>query len=50
MKAVDLYWKKNREWYYYDDNLVPRIREDAPEEAKKSYENYMKQKKQSIDQ
>ena len=48
MRVMDLYWKKNKEWYYYDDNLMPRIKENAPKEAKESYKRYLEQNKKNV--
>lgn len=45
----DIYWKTNRDWWYYDENLNPVLKEDAPLEAKRSYENYLKQIKEEIE-
>lgn len=45
MVKLDLYWKSNRAWYHYNDALIPVLNEDAPPEAKESYQNYCKQKK-----
>ena len=42
MKRLDNYWKSNKEWYHYE-GLEPVMNEDAPEEAKKSFERYQKQ-------
>lgn len=44
MRKFDVYWKSNKDWYFYD-GLVPKLKEDAPEEAKKSFEHYLKQKR-----
>lgn len=44
MRKFDVYWKSNKEWYFYD-GLVPKLKEDAPEEAKKSFEHYLQQKR-----
>ena len=46
MTKNDIYWKTNREWWYYDENLSPVLKENAPLEAKRSYENYLKQIKE----
>ena len=42
MKKIDLFWQSNRDWWEYKDH-VPTVREDAPPEAKESYERYLKQ-------
>lgn len=42
MRNIDLYWRSNREWWEFK-NHIPVIRKDAPEEAQKSYANYLKQ-------
>lgn len=35
------YWKINESWYWIDEKRMPHIRDDAPEEAKKSFELWM---------
>lgn len=51
MTNLDLYWRSDRSWYHFEeieeDFLVPVINDDAPEEAKLSYKNYLEQKKRS---
>lgn len=44
MKILDFFWMSNKNWYHMNENYVYVINEDAPEEAKKSYENYLRQK------
>ena len=46
MRVLDLYWKHNKKWYYYD-GLVPKIRENAPEDVKQSFEHYKEQIKEN---
>lgn len=43
MVKLDLYWKTNKEWCYFDEARGFVLREDAPLEAKESYKNYCKQ-------
>jgi len=45
MTKLDYYWASDENWYHLDENMRFVINDDAPEEAKKSYENYLKQKK-----
>ena len=45
MRKLDLYWTDNPDWWYRDENGVRHIKEDAPEDAKKSYEHYLEQQK-----
>lgn len=45
MRKFDVYWKTNKDWYYYD-GLVPKLKENAPEAAKESFEHYKRQKKE----
>ena len=40
MKAYDMLWSKDPKWFHYE-NLFPVIHEDAPEEVKKSFQNYL---------
>ena len=42
MRKIDLYWKSNRDWWEYK-GLIPIIKDNAPPEAKASYERYLKQ-------
>lgn len=42
MRKVDLFWKSNRDWWeFIDDVLV--LKESAPQEATESYEHYLEQ-------
>lgn len=45
MKKLDLFWKTNRDWWEYR-NGVPVLKDNAPAEAKESYERYLKQVKE----
>jgi len=51
MTNLDLYWRSNRSWYHFEeideDDLIPVLNDDAPIEAKRSYENYLKQRERS---
>ena len=41
---LDLFWKSNEAWYHWDDEVGGFvINDDAPEEAKQSYERYLEQ-------
>lgn len=42
MKVIDMHWMDDERWFYFD-GLIPRIREDAPEDVKQSFENYKEQ-------
>lgn len=44
MRKVDLYWTTNKDWWEFKDH-VRVIKEDAPIEAKVSYERYKEQMK-----
>lgn len=45
MRKLEYYWKTNRAWYDYDENLNVYIKDDAPQEAKDSFKKYLEQKK-----
>ena len=47
MKAHDLYWATNPEWYDYtdDDDAKPFLTDKATAEAKESFKRYLEQKK-----
>ena len=47
MTKLDFYWKSNKEWYHLNDNMRFVVNDDAPDEAKKSYQNYLKQLKEN---
>lgn len=47
IKNLDLYWQSNPDWWHYDEELRARINDNAPEEAKKSYEHYREQKRKN---
>ena len=40
-------WHENHDWYYIDDEGMPHLTDKAPEEAKKSFEEYMELVKKS---
>ncbi|MCF0132704.1 MAG: hypothetical protein HUJ72_02445 [Blautia sp.] len=40
--GVDMSWASNPDWFHFE-GLVPVIHDDAPKEAKDSYERYVKQ-------
>ena len=42
MKKVDMYWMSNRDWWFFQDGNY-HIKDDAPDEAKVSFERYLKQ-------
>lgn len=42
MRKYDMFWMTKREWWEIK-NHVPVVRDDAPPEAKASYERYTKQ-------
>lgn len=37
MKITTTYWKKNPDWYDYDENDEPYLTEKAPPEAHESF-------------
>jgi len=45
MKKIDHYWQSNPDWWHWDENMNKVVNDDAPEEAKKSYEHYLEQLK-----
>lgn len=49
MKRYDFYWKSNHDWYHFNDDLFPVMNDDAPDEAKESYRNYLRQKGYDVD-
>lgn len=42
MTKLDMFWRSKREWWHIE-NFDAVLNNDAPEEAKKSYEHYKKQ-------
>lgn len=46
MTKLDYYWASNKEWYHLNEYMRFVVNDDAPEEAKKSYQNYLKQKRE----
>lgn len=48
MTKLDFHWQDNKEWYHWEGNIAV-VNDNAPEEAKKSYENYLKQKREKRD-
>jgi hypothetical protein len=49
MTKLDYYWASKKEWYHLNENMCFVVNDDAPEEAKKSYQNYLKQLKDKSD-
>ena len=49
MTKMDIYWRSNPEWYDYadDDEGNPYLTDKAPEEAKISFANFLKQKEEN---
>lgn len=45
MRKLDMYWMSNKEWYFIKD-MTFHIKDDAPEEAKKSFAHYLEQTKE----
>lgn len=44
MTIPEPYFMKNKDWYYFDENAFKYMLTDkAPEEARKSYEEYYKE-------
>ncbi|MGI6608885.1 MAG: hypothetical protein ACOX1F_07965 [Erysipelotrichaceae bacterium] len=43
MRKVEVKWKENPKWWHYNENGLPIINNDAPEEAKESYKKYREQ-------
>ena len=43
-KKLDLFWRSKREWWHAE-GYKPVVNDDAPLEAKKSYEHYLQQMK-----
>lgn len=43
MRNLDLFWASKKEWWEIK-NHIRVLRDDAPPEAKESYEHYLKQK------
>lgn len=44
MKKLDMHWMSNRDWWELK-NHIPTVEEDAPIEARVSYERYKEQLK-----
>ena len=50
MRALDFYWKTNKDWYHIEENgeLVRFVvNEDAPPDAQESYKHYLSQIKEN---
>lgn len=43
MRKLDLYWKSNRDWWEYDKDFFPVLKEGAPNDAVESYRRYLEQ-------
>lgn len=42
MRKIDMHWQSNVEWWEVKGN-IPVLKEDAPQEARESYEHYLEQ-------
>lgn len=42
MKIIDLFWQSNDDWWEIRNHMIV-LKDDAPQEAKESYERYLKQ-------
>lgn len=42
MRALDMFWMSNRDWWEFVDH-IPTIKASAPPEAQRSYKRYMEQ-------
>ena len=42
MKKYDMHWMSNKEWWEFQ-NHIPVVKADAPDEAQKSYTNYLEE-------
>ena len=42
MKIIDLFWQSNDDWCEIRNHVIV-LKDDAPQEAKESYERYLKQ-------
>ena len=48
MTTLDFYWQSNKDWYHLEGFDVV-LNDDAPQEAKDSYEHYLQQLKDKKD-
>lgn len=48
-KHFEFYWSSNEDWFYYDENQQPHMKDDAPDQAKESFKAYCKQQKELLD-
>ncbi len=46
MRSLDLHWMDKEEWIDFSGEF-PKVRDDAPEEAKKSFRHYEEQTKEN---
>ena len=47
MTKLDFYWRSNKDWYHMTETCEFIVNDDAPEEAKKSYQNYLRQRREA---
>lgn len=45
MRHLDYYWQSNKDWWYRDDDLIAKVKDDAPPEAKESYKHFFEQER-----
>ena len=46
MTKFDYFWRSNPEWVKYENRKFV-LKDDAPKEAKESYERYLKQREEA---
>lgn len=49
MRILDMQWLDNDDWWDVDEKGHMYVKDDAPDEAKKSYNHYLEQIKQNRD-
>ena len=47
MRKYDSFWLSNKDWYHWTENGDRVLNDDAPPEAKASYERYNQQRKEA---
>ena len=48
MKKYDLFWMTNKEWFSIKENGTFVLNDNAPQEAKISYQHYLAQRNQPL--
>ena len=50
MRKFDYFWRSDKSWYYRKENGACVLKDDAPPEAKESYQHYLEQTRRASEE